>query len=334
MTYKVCIIVPIYNVSKYIERCAYSLFEQTVGDIQYIFVNDCTVDNSIEILENIIDKYPQRKKNTRILFHEENKGLAAARNTGLQQTDAEYILNVDSDDFVEPNMVELMYNKAVEENADIVVCDFLMDWGNVTKIAYQTYTPDNVEYTNLLLSGRVLPGVVNKLIRSTLYKEHNINPIEGINMGEDYSTTPRLAYYAHKIAKVDLPLYHYVQTNNNSYTKLFSEKSSEDIISAIGVLNDFFIKLPDYKLFEESILEGKLRKKISLLMESQSGIRRDFVNLFPEVNKISSVVNLRLEERISLFLANKKLFKTLNIFLFTYWNLLELIQILKGRRRK
>lgn len=332
--HKVCIIVPVYNVSKYIERCACSLFEQTFSDIQYIFVNDCTIDSSIEILEKIIDKYPERKKDIKIVSHSNNKGLAAARKTGLQLTDAEYILNVDSDDFVESTMVELMYNKAIEENADIVVCDFLLEWGKVTKVAYQAFLPDNVDYTNFLLSGKALPGVVNKLIRSSLYIQHNISPIEGINMGEDYATTPRLAYYARKIAKVDLPLYHYVQTNNNSYTKLFSEKSSEDIIMAVGVLNDFFVKLPDSELFNESILEGKLRKKISLLMESKPNIRKKYAYLFPETNTITSLVNLRTEERITLFLANKKLFISLNIFLFMYWNLLEFVQIIKGRRRK
>ena len=333
MTYKVCIIVPVYNVAKHIELCARSLFEQTFTEIQYVFVNDCSLDDSVEILERIIDEYPQRKNDIKILVHERNKGLACARKTGLQQADADFILNVDSDDFVEPDMVELMYNKAVEEDADIVVCDFVLDWGKATKITHQIYDSDNKVYTKLLLSGRVMPGVVNKLIRSKLYIDHNIFPIEGINMGEDYSITPRLAYYANKIAKVDKALYHYVQTNSNSYTKSFSKKSSEDIVSAIGVLNNFFFNLPDYELFKDSLIEGKMRKRISLIMESQPNIRRNYATLFPETNDTTFVVSLRAEERISLFLVNKKLFTILNLFLFIYWNLLELIQIVKGRRK-
>lgn len=334
MNFKVCIIVPVYNVSKYMERCARSLFEQTFDNIQYVFVNDCTPDNSVEILQNVLGDYPYRKPNVKIVSHDKNRGIAAARNTGLTHAEAEYTLYIDSDDFIELNMVELMYSKAQEEKADIVICDFLMDWGKVTKIAYQPCSVDNIEFTKLLLSANTMPGMVNKLIHSNLYKKYNIYFVEGINMGEDYSTTPCLAYYARKIAKVDLPLYHYVQTNNNSYTKSFSEKSSENLISAIEVLDSFFSKVTDSDIFKESILEGKLRKKISMLMQSPPEIREKIAGLFPETDKIRFAVNLRQEERIALFLANKKLFKTLNIFLFVYWQILEFIQILKGRRQK
>ena len=333
MTYKVCIIVPVYNVAKHIELCARSLFEQTFTEIQYVFVNDCSLDDSVEILEKIIDEYPQRKNDIKILVHERNKGLACARKTGLQQVDADFILNVDSDDFVEPDMVELMYNKAVEEDADIVVCDFILEWGLTTKVAPQKYSPDKTAYTNLLLSGRVLPGVVNKLIRSGLYADNNIFPVEGINVGEDYSITPRLAYYANKIAKVDQALYHYIQTNSNSYTKSFSEKSAENIISAVCVLNDFFVSLPDYELYRDSLDEGKLRKKISLLMESKPVMRRKYATIFADTNEKAKGLQLTKEERITMFLVSHGLFPMLNIFLFFYWNLLELIQIVKGRRK-
>ncbi|MCL2597357.1 MAG: glycosyltransferase [Paludibacter sp.] len=334
MKYKVCIIIPIYNVAQYIERCVRSIFLQSFNNIQYIFVNDCTNDNSMEILGKIIEEFASRKKDVTIINHEKNRGLAAARMTGLAQVDAEYVLNIDSDDFVEQNMVELMYNKAVETNADITICDFVMDWGKVKKIAPQIYSSNNEEYTKLLLAGNVLPGVCNKLIRCSLYKDHNIYPVEGINMAEDYATTPRLAYYSKKNAKVDLPLYHYVRTNINSYTVSFSEKSSMNIVDAINVLNDFFTKIPDAAYYNKSLLEGKLRKKISLLMESESKIRRNFANLFPETHNIYSEVNLKIEEQISLFLADKKLFNTLNLYIYIYWNLLEFIQIIKGRRRQ
>lgn len=333
MKYHVCIIIPVYNVSMHIRRCACSLFEQTFEDIQYVFVNDCSPDDSEAILRDVMESYPERKKNISIVSHDKNKGLAAARSTGLEYVDADFILNIDSDDFVESDMVELMFNKAIEENADVVVCDFMLDWGKATKAASQEYSADHVEYTNMLLSGKVLPGVVNKLIRSDLYKEHDIKPVDGINMGEDYVTTPRLTYHARKIAKVDLPLYHYVQTNANSYTKLFSERSADNVIAAIKVLDDFFSDKEDSELFRRGLMEGKLRKKISLLMESSSDMRRSLAKLFPETRKMSFAVKLRFEERVSIYLADKGFFCMLNLFLFIYYNLLEYIQILKGRRR-
>ena len=83
---KVTVAVPIYGVEKYIERCAVSLFEQTYSNIEYIFVNDCTCDNSMGILKSILDKYPERKKQVKIIVHEQNKGLGAARNTAIKYT--------------------------------------------------------------------------------------------------------------------------------------------------------------------------------------------------------------------------------------------------------
>ena len=88
---KVSVIVPVYGVAQYIEKCARSLFEQTLEDIEYIFVDDCTQDNSIEILHNIIKDYPHRQQQTRIIHHETNKGLPIARKTGIENATGKYI---------------------------------------------------------------------------------------------------------------------------------------------------------------------------------------------------------------------------------------------------
>ncbi|MDL2290452.1 glycosyltransferase, partial [Paludibacteraceae bacterium OttesenSCG-928-F17] len=258
MSYKVTIAIPIYNVGKYIERCARSLFEQTFDSIQYVFVNDCTPDNSIDILEKTIEEYPHRKKDIQIIHHEANKGLAGARITALNAARGEYILNTDSDDYIDLRTVELMYNKATEDDSDIVVCDMMMLWNKRKKVFYQPYSADNIEYTKLLLDTSAMPGVVNKLIRTSLYRENNVFPIEGINMGEDYVTTPRLAYYAKRISKIDLPLYYYSQTNESAYTKKYSKKSADNLIKAIHTLEHFFENTPEKNLFEKNLLQGKL----------------------------------------------------------------------------
>ena len=330
---KVCIIVPIYNVSKFIERCARSLFEQTFEDIQYIFVNDCTPDNSIEILERVIVDYPDRKEDIKIINHKVNCGIGTTRETGLAYANSEYFLFVDSDDYVDVNMVELMYNKAIEESADIVICNMMMTWGRgLMKIAHQHYSPNNIEYTKLLLSGKTMCGLVNKLIKLTVYQRDNMFSIANINMGEDYALSSQLAYYANKIAKVDLPLYHYVQLNNYSYTKTFSKKSIDDLICALNVLNEFFTNISDKKIYEVSLLEGQLNKKILMLTEANPKHRKEIAELFSETNSVLSTVRLTIVERITITLANKEMFICLNVFLCLYHALIELVQILKGRR--
>ena len=92
----VSVIVPIYGVEKYIERCARSLLEQTIENIEYIFVNDCTKDNSIAILESVIKEYPHREHQVRIIHHGTNKGLPQARKTGLLNAHGEYIAHCDN----------------------------------------------------------------------------------------------------------------------------------------------------------------------------------------------------------------------------------------------
>ena len=98
---KVSIIVPIYNVEKYIERCAVSLFEQTYSNIEYVFVNDCTPDQSITVLKRVIDCYPHRASQTKIINHDYNCGVAISRNTALEHSTGEFVCQVDPDDYIE-----------------------------------------------------------------------------------------------------------------------------------------------------------------------------------------------------------------------------------------
>lgn len=127
---KVSICIPVYNVEKYIGRCARSLFDQTLDDIEYIFVNDCSPDRSMSVLERVIKEYPKRKPQIQIINHNTNQGSAAARNSCLSVATGEYIGWCDSDDWVEPQMYEKMYEKGVAEKADIVYCGFYFEFPN------------------------------------------------------------------------------------------------------------------------------------------------------------------------------------------------------------
>ena len=120
MVAPVTICVPIYNVERYIERCARSLFEQTFPDIEYIFVDDCSPDYSVQLLNEIIREYPQRMSHVNIIRHDVNRGLSAARNTAVDNCRTEFLIHVDSDDFLEKNAVELLIGKQKEGDYDIV----------------------------------------------------------------------------------------------------------------------------------------------------------------------------------------------------------------------
>ena len=117
---KVSVIIPVYGVEKYIARCAHSLFSQTMREgIEFIFIDDCTPDRSIDILCEVLEQYPHRKAQTRIVKMPTNSGLPAVRRHGIQLAKGDYIIHCDSDDWVDIRMYETMYRKAMEENADI-----------------------------------------------------------------------------------------------------------------------------------------------------------------------------------------------------------------------
>ena len=117
----VSVVIPVFKVRNFIERCATSLFEQTLEDVEYIFVDDASPDDSIEILKECLERYPKRKAQVQILTHEQNKGLPAARNTGLAVATGEYVFHCDSDDWVESTMLEDLYVTAIQNSADICV---------------------------------------------------------------------------------------------------------------------------------------------------------------------------------------------------------------------
>lgn len=127
----VSVVVPVYGVEKYIKRCAESLFSQTIAaSCEFIFVDDCSPDNSIGILKSVVQKYPAL--DVKIIVHEKNKGLASARNTGFAQVTGKYFINVDSDDWVEPNYIEVLVSEAERTCADITGCNLIYEFSKRT----------------------------------------------------------------------------------------------------------------------------------------------------------------------------------------------------------
>lgn len=122
---KISVIIPVYKVANYIYKCALSLFMQTYQNVEYIFVNDCSPDESIQILLSALKKFPLRQSQTVIINHTINRGSAAARNTGLNSATGKYVIFIDSDDFCETNMLEEMYYAKQRSQADIIVSDYL-----------------------------------------------------------------------------------------------------------------------------------------------------------------------------------------------------------------
>lgn len=144
----VSILVPIYGVEKYIEKCARSLFEQTYENLEYIYVNDCSPDNSVQILNEVLNDYPNRSRYVRIINQDKNSGVSAARNTSLDIASGKYLLFVDSDDYIDVDVVEKLVGVAESNNSDIVAYDMRYIFTDKSFIVHQNGIKENAkEYT-------------------------------------------------------------------------------------------------------------------------------------------------------------------------------------------
>ena len=238
---KISVCVPVYGVEKYIERCARSLFEQTLqDDVEFIFVNDCTKDNSIEILRKVLLEYPHRREQVRIIEHPCNKGLSAARNTALANAAGEYITHVDSDDFLKPNALEKLLETAQKTDADFVTAGVCMQYDDHEEFLPVPAYENKADYLSDMLSRKILCNIWNNLIRKKLYTQHNITVPETLNMGEDLAVTPRLVHFAEKVAFCPEVLYCYYRSNTTSYCNTFKLKNLQDVMQAHNLLHDFF----------------------------------------------------------------------------------------------
>lgn len=223
----VSVLVPVWNVEKYIERCARSIFEQTYDNLEIIFVDDYTPDNSIQIIEGLLKDYPKRAKQTQIIHHEHNRGLSAARNTAVDACNGEFLFHVDSDDWVELNAIELLLKKQQETNSDIVTGCAYRHFNDIV----QKWNIDGVNLNRsdsilALLEKKISVSIWKRLIRTSLYKDNNIKCIEGVNMEEDFQVVVPLFYYSSEVAGITDFIYHYNRMNVNSYVYNFRRNIS------------------------------------------------------------------------------------------------------------
>lgn len=233
--YKVSVIVPIYKVEPFIGRCVRSLMEQTLMDVEYIFVDDASPDSSIVELRKVIAKYPERSNHVKVLIHTENKGLPEARNTGLSVAQGEYIFHCDSDDFVELDMLEQLYGKATETDADIVWCDWWLSFAKNERYMKQPEYRTPVEALKGMLSGVMKFNVWNKLVKRKLYTDSNITFPAGCGMGEDM-TMMRLFARAEKVTYLPKAFYHYVQLNTGAFSKTYSNRHLKELQHNVSLL--------------------------------------------------------------------------------------------------
>lgn len=289
----ITVIIPVYNVSRYIEKCARSVFEQKLNNIEILFVDDCSPDNSVEIIKRTLEEYPNRKANTRIIPMPANAGQSGVRRQGIIEATGDYIIHLDGDDWVDNDYYITLYNTALQTNADIVIGDEVMEY------------PDKVipkDNSALPYSGKEIMrnwyrdtvGMFchNKLVKRSIYKENDILPWDGLNMWEDNGLFARLFYYADKIVQAHGPVYHYNRCNVSAMTAGYGEKQINQMIGIAQHLTEFFQSKPDYKDFEKTVFAFQYLSKLNLITDSFKNYRR-YKSLFVECNSIIDELDIK-----------------------------------------
>ena len=242
---KVSVVIPVYGVEKYIERCARSLFAQTLDHIEYIFVNDCTKDRSIDILNAVINDYPARKDQVRIIHHEKNKGLPFARQSGWQVATGEYIANCDSDDWVALDFYEIMYNEAIEKNADMVVSDYILVEGESKRqmCGLRDVNASKEDIIKDMMYMRTPWNIWNRLLRRDLLAQFEEFPQK--YMAEDMAITFPLYIKCNVIAYCQNACYFYdlrIDTASHQTSLEGVVKNYKEITENFAIVQRFYSK--------------------------------------------------------------------------------------------
>lgn len=294
---KISILIPVYNTEKYLKKCLDSVINQTLQDIEIIIVNDGSKDNSQEIIE----EYAKKDKRIKY-FVQENAGLGATRNKGIELSTGEYIAFLDSDDWVELNCYEEMYNSAISNNSDLVIVDYYIDHEKKSFKYKNEYKFNQKEkYLKDVLLRNVSGFSWNKLYKKEIIDKNKMKfPIRGEleNIEDQYFTT-RFVYLSNNISFVNKPLIHYI-IRNSSIVNTYQNGLLEDGLALYNANKDLFKNTKYIEVLDVGLLKHIVQ---IILNEAKSCNKSSIKN---KVNNINSILkNILYNEKINDLKLNK-----------------------------
>lgn len=259
----VSVIVAVYQAEAYLHRCVDSILSQTFSDFELLLIDDGSTDKSGEIC----DEYAKKDSRVRVIY-KPNEGLSATRQVGIDHAVGEYTIHCDPDDWMEPDMLSMLYSKAKESDADIVMCDVMLEYKDHSVLCRQ-YISD-LCHKSLLnnIYDPLSASVCNKLVRSTCYKDYGVEYSKEITYAEDLFALLQLLVHPVRVEYVNSPLYHY-DKYSNPYS-IMRTTSVERIVRSIEYMES---KLPK----ESSTAISKL-KRDALVIAYRSG--RDVYQIY------------------------------------------------------
>lgn len=274
----VSVLVPVYNVEKYLDECIDSIESQTYKNLEVIFVNDGSTDRSLDILN-------RRKRNNYIVISQQNSGSASTRNTCMHFAKGEFICFLDSDDMLTPAAIEKMVEVALENEADIVR-GRLVRFTTDTEQSFKQSSPDDVvEFRKAFLEwSSFQTGVCGGIYRRSLFSENDLWFYEGLNFGEDFAMNCRVAYFAKRVANIDMVIYRY-RINQDSMTVAFKEIYATELFEISDRIKAFYEEKADGEVYSNVIKNGRAKIKSVMLFQLPADISPKYAGVFPDLQK-------------------------------------------------
>ena len=267
----VSIIVPIYNIEGYIRECIDSILAQTYPDFELILVDDGSPDNC----GRICDEYAEKDVRIKVI-HKENGGLTSARNAGLSVAKGDWIMHVDGDDWIEPDMIESLIEAAKATEADLVFGDYMKYGPYAGNHKLPTWSNDKKDSMSRYIAYS-MTTIWGSIAKSSLYTEHCLKSPDGVSYCEDFHLIVRLCHYAKKIANVHRPFYHY-RYRPTSIMSNMSRKTESDEQWVYQDTIRFFKEQGVYEDYRK-VMSWRVLKSTQELLLDPAGHKR-FMELF------------------------------------------------------
>ncbi len=260
----VSILVPFYGVERYISKCARSLFAQSYPSCEFIFVDDNSRDRSLEELKVTIAEFPTLKDRIKVISHSENMGVASARNSAMDAATGDYILFVDSDDWVDPEIVSKLVKHAESTSADIcnAWCKSVTESGEQEPMPTVWIGDNRSHFTALVEQSHIAQNHIRGvLFRRSLFEDNALRFTPQVDFGEDYSLLPQVVYHASTLSTLREYLYSYRIENEGSYMNNIGEKHLRSYIAANRIVERFIDSRPDAKRYQRAKMVGRINIK-------------------------------------------------------------------------